>query len=109
MYKAVFLDMDGTLLKSDHSVSDLTKQTIRKLIAKGIPVTLVSARPLNSILPTLRDIGIPEHYPLVTLNGGYIVETEHPIFHSLFYPTTTAAYTIQLHPFIAPISNSFLL
>jgi HAD superfamily hydrolase (TIGR01484 family) len=48
MYKAVFLDMDGTLLKSDHSVSELTIQTIQTLTDKGIPVILVSARPLNS-------------------------------------------------------------
>ena len=104
MYKAVFLDMDGTLLKSDHSVSDLTKQTIRKLIAKGVPVTLVSARPLNAILPMFREIGIPEHYPLVSLNGGYIVEAEQPIFQAMIDPATAAAVAEQVRPFKATIA-----
>ncbi len=71
-YKAVFLDMDGTLLRSDHSVSEITKQTIRKLTAKGIPVILVSARPLDAILPTAADLGLTDQ-PLVSLNGGYVV------------------------------------
>jgi HAD superfamily hydrolase (TIGR01484 family) len=54
MYKAVFLDMDGTLLRSDHTVSELTIKTIQTLTAKGVSVILVSARPINAVLPTFR-------------------------------------------------------
>ena len=53
MYKAVFIDMDGTLLKSDHSVSEATKQAIHRIQQKGILVVLISARPLHGILPLL--------------------------------------------------------
>jgi len=104
MYKAVFLDMDGTLLKSDHSVSELTIQTIQTLTDKGIPVILVSARPLNAVLPTFRNIGLPAHYPIVTLNGSYIVEAEKPIFQAMVDLQTTKDVTEAVRPFNATIA-----
>jgi Cof subfamily protein (haloacid dehalogenase superfamily) len=104
MYKAVFLDMDGTLLRSDHSVSEATIQTIRTLTGKGIPVILVSARPLNAVLPTFHAIGIPEHYPIITLNGSYIVEAEKPIFQATIDLPTVAAVADQVRPFKATIA-----
>src|SRR5215467_3267916 len=99
MYKAVFLDMDGTLLRSDHSVSEPTKEMIRHLTSQDIPVILVSARPLNAILPTFRSIGIPEHYPLVSLNGSYIVEREQPVFDARIDLATAAAVSDKVRPF----------
>ena len=88
MYKAVFLDMDGTLLRSDHSVSEPTRETLRKLTGKGIPVILVSARPLDAMLPTAREIGLAGF--LVSLNGSYIVESEKPVFQAIIDLPTTA-------------------
>jgi Cof subfamily protein (haloacid dehalogenase superfamily) len=104
MYKAVFLDMDGTLLKSDHSVSEATSQTIRALTTKGIPVILVSARPLNAVLPTFHEIGIPEDYPIITLNGSYIVEQEQPIFQAMIDLHTVVGVADQVRPFKATIA-----
>jgi Cof subfamily protein (haloacid dehalogenase superfamily) len=104
MYKAVFLDMDGTLLRADHSVSDETKQVIRRLVGEGIPVTLVSARPLNAMLPTFAALGLPAHSPLVSLNGSYIVEAGQPIFQAMIDLPTTAAVAAEVKPFGATIA-----
>jgi Cof subfamily protein (haloacid dehalogenase superfamily) len=104
MYKAVFLDMDGTLLRSDHSVSEATMKTIRTLTGRGIPVILVSARPVNAVLPTFRAIGIPDHYPIVTLNGSYIVEMEQPIFDARIDLGTVKDVSEQVRPFGATIA-----
>ena len=104
MYKAVFLDMDGTLLRSDHSVSEATEQTIRTLIGRGVAVILVSARPLNAVLPTFHEIGIPEHYPIITLNGSYIVEREQPIFQAQIPLATVVGVADQVRPFKATIA-----
>jgi Cof subfamily protein (haloacid dehalogenase superfamily) len=71
MYKAVFTDMDGTLLRQDHTVSHTTKQAIQKLIAKGILIIPISARPLHGMLPITNNI-FPEDIPVVSLNGSYI-------------------------------------
>lgn len=81
MFKAVFIDLDGTLLRYDHSISDKTRITIQKLIKKGIPVVLVSARPLHGIIPISEWLGIPK-IPVASLNGSYIVMDKEVIFKS---------------------------
>ena len=81
MYKAVFIDMDGTLLKSDHRVSDANKQALHKLQKKGILVVLISARPLHGILPISKGV-VTDDMPVVSLNGGYIVHNKEVIFQS---------------------------
>lgn len=103
MYKAVFLDMDGTLLRTDHTVSEPTKETIKKIMNKGIPVVLVSARPLDAILPTCRDIGGLD-YPVVSLNGSYIVEQGLPIFQAAIDLTTTTRLAEEIRPFKATVA-----
>lgn len=104
MYRAVFLDMDGTLLRSDHSVSEPTIQAIRKLTTAGIPVVLVSARPLNAMMPAFRAIGLPEGTPIITLNGSYIVRSGRPIYDVRIDLVTTAQVTGQVRPFNATIA-----
>ncbi len=98
MYKAVFLDMDGTLLKSDHTISEETKQTIGRLTRQGIPVILVSARPFDGILPYVDQLGT-SHYPIVSLNGGYIVSDGRPIFQAIIDAETTGALARELKLF----------
>ena len=104
MYKAVFLDMDGTLLRSDHSVSEETKAMIRDLTTKGVSVTLVSARPLNAVLPTFQSLGLHAHAPIITLNGSYIVEQGKPIFEARVDLDITAKVTELVRPFKATIA-----
>lgn len=50
-YKAIFSDMDGTLLNSRHQISPRTEQAIKLTISKGIPFIPVSARPPYAITP----------------------------------------------------------
>ena len=43
-YKAVFSDIDGTLLNTKHQIPEDTKKKIQKINKEGIPYVLVSAR-----------------------------------------------------------------
>ena len=55
--KAVFSDIDGTLLKSQHVVTDLTKHTrttIHRITDNGILFTLASSRSPAGIEPIVR-------------------------------------------------------
>ncbi len=81
MYKAVFIDLDGTLLREDHSISQETKSTIQKLVNEKILIVLVSARPIHGIIPISNWLGL-QSYPLVSVNGAYIVENNKVIFES---------------------------
>lgn len=79
MYKAAFIDMDGTLLRKDHTVSDITRQIIQELIEKGIIIAPVSARPLHGIQHIIGDF-IASHIPVVSLNGSYIFHNDEIIY-----------------------------
>ncbi len=95
MYKAVFIDVDGTLIRSDHTVSEATRGTIKKLIEKNILVVLVSARPLHGITAISNHLGLSD-LPIASLNGGYIVLQNEVIFESFINLNITAALHEQL-------------
>lgn len=81
MYKAVFIDMDGTLLTSAHTISEVNKRVIQQLLDKGIMVVPISARPLHGILPITSKV-VPDNMPLVSLNGSYIFHNKEIIYRS---------------------------
>ena len=81
MYKAVFIDMDGTLLKSDHSVSEVNRVAIDRLLQKGVLVVIISARPLHGILPISKHI-VSDDMPVVSLNGSYILHKNEIIYQA---------------------------
>lgn len=81
MYKAVFLDMDGTLLRADHTISEATIDTIQKLIVNNIMVVLVSARPYHGITAYSAQLGTLS-LPVASLNGAYIALDGKTIFES---------------------------
>lgn len=81
MYKAAFIDMDGTLLTKAHIISDATKEIIEKLTKQNILIVPISARPLHGMTPIITGV-IPESTPIVSLNGGYIFHQGEIIFQS---------------------------
>lgn len=68
--KAVFFDIDGTLLSfKTHQVSSSTQQAIAALQAKGIKVILSTGRSINSI----DHVKYLNFDGFITFNGGYCV------------------------------------
>jgi hypothetical protein len=101
MYKAVFIDMDGTLLTSQHTITDTTKQTIQQLIRMGILVIPISARPLHGMLPFTAPV-FDDEKPVVSLNGSYIFH-QQAIIHEI---KVSLPETIELHDIVSkkPVS-----
>ncbi len=81
MIKAVFFDIDGTLVSfKTHRVPDSAKRAIAALRAKGIRVFIASGRQLLAI-NNLEDLHFDGY---VTLNGGYCIVGEQVIYkHSM--------------------------
>ncbi len=104
MYKAVFIDMDGTLLTSRHNITDTTKQTIQHLIQMGILVIPISARPLHGMLPLTAPVFDVEK-PIVSLNGSYIFH-QQAIIHEI---KVSLPQAIELHNIISkkPVSTMY--
>lgn len=80
MYKAVFSDIDGTLLNSAHQVTPRTRDAILALDGKGIPFTLVSARSPAAIEPIRRKNGFSG--PLICFSGALILDQGGNVLHS---------------------------
>lgn len=68
--KLIALDMDGTLLTSEHQVTPYTEEVIAKALEKGIQVVLSTGRWLNSCYPYAEKLKLQSY--LVTANGGEI-------------------------------------
>jgi hypothetical protein len=88
MYKAAFIDMDGTLLTKSHTISNVTKLAINKLISRGILIVPISARPLHGMLHIIEGV-IPAETPVVSLNGGYIYQ-QGKIIYEVSIPLASA-------------------
>lgn len=70
--KAIFLDMDGTILDETGSVSFMVQQCLKKITNQGIPIYLASGRSYESMLPIHRSLGL--NTPLIAYNGAQLIE-----------------------------------
>ena len=82
------LDLDGTLLNSDHVVTQRNCEALRQLSKEGVLVVLVSGRMHQSILPISDQIGLEN--PIISYNGGMV---KHAKTGEVFHHTPIAATT----------------
>lgn len=82
-FKMVCLDIDGTLLNSQHEITDKVKDTI-KVIAneKKIPVILVSARMPKGIVFLQKILEIQE--PIICYSGALILDKDNNVLANEF-------------------------
>lgn len=80
-YKAVFSDIDGTLLTSKHKVTNDTKKKIEKINQDGVPFILVSARMPKGMIEIRNEIG--EANPMISYSGAYVVDGEGKALYSV--------------------------
>lgn len=87
-YKAISLDLDGTLTNSQKKVSDKNKETIFKALDKGIKVILASGRPLFGITSVADILELSKRGGyILAYNGGNIVDcTNGELIYSRFVP-----------------------
>ncbi|WP_338964244.1 MULTISPECIES: Cof-type HAD-IIB family hydrolase [unclassified Spiroplasma] len=70
MKKAVFSDLDGTLLKDNHRFSKLTKKTINSVQKKGIPFVVTTGRLANDAIRQARKLKVHKYHGYVLANNG---------------------------------------
>ena len=78
--KLIALDIDGTILDEAGKLTQRTETVLKKAIACGIKVILVTGRMYPSALPLIRKIGIDAH--CVFYNGALV---RHPVTGSTLY------------------------
>lgn len=73
-YRAIALDLDGTLTNNDKVVTPLTREALMKAQTDGVHIILASGRPTYGIAPIADCLEIGKHDGYVlSYNGGKIV------------------------------------
>lgn len=70
MVRIIVTDLDGTLLRSDRSISDYTAGMFSRCREKGIKIVFATARPLRTIKPYLERVRCDA---LIYHNGAHII------------------------------------
>ncbi|MFS0557206.1 Cof-type HAD-IIB family hydrolase [Brevibacillus sp. 179-C9.3 HS] len=71
-YKLLALDVDGTILMSNHSLSKVTEQAITQLVKQGVHVTLATGRAYPSAKSLAQQFQISA--PLVSHDGAFVAD-----------------------------------
>ena len=76
-YKAVICDLDGTLLNSNHKISDYTIRVIKRIIQKGIKVVIATGRHHKDAVHYKNVLECDSY--LIALNGAIILDEKNEI------------------------------
>lgn len=73
-YKLLVLDVDGTLLNSEHEVSKRTLSALLKVQQMGVRIVLASGRPTYGLIPLAKKLELANYGGyIISYNGGQIV------------------------------------
>ncbi|BAX78735.1 Cof-type HAD-IIB family hydrolase [Labilibaculum antarcticum] len=75
-YKMLVLDLDDTLLRDDHCISERNKDALMKAQEKGVYVVLASGRPTPAMLQYAEELDLKK-------NGSYIISYNGAIITDL--------------------------
>ena len=65
-------DLDGTLLRSDQSLSKYTVETLNRLIAEGMQFSYATAR--SYATSSIVTAGLDARFPVIVYNGTFVLE-----------------------------------
>ena len=74
MYKAIFIDIDGTLVNDNGNISERTIEAIKKVTEKGILVIICTGRPIKHTVGISKACKASNY--IITSNGGGIYDYE---------------------------------
>ncbi|HFD6680309.1 TPA: sugar-phosphatase [Providencia alcalifaciens] len=71
--KLVAIDLDGTLLNSQHQISPVVKEAITRAHEQGVRIVLASGRPYSGIQPYLQELGLDTANNYCISNNGSVI------------------------------------
>lgn len=95
MYKMIAIDLDGTLLTDELTVSPGTIEAIQKAVEAGAVVTIATGRMFPSAKPFARQLGL--NVPLITYQGALIKDVqEKEVMYERLVPADIARRLIDI-------------
>jgi len=101
-------DLDGTLLRSDGTLSDFAKHGLCQLLSAGVRLTIASARGTPAMRALL--VGVPFMLPVIELNGAFVSDLEtghHHVSNTLTPSEACAAVRAILETGVDPVLSSW--
>jgi hypothetical protein len=85
MIQAIFIDIDGTLLDRNRSISPVTQQSLQRIIKKNIPLSFITGRSYVTAKELLSFL--PKDTPCAFQNGALICTlSTHQILQKIHFP-----------------------
>ncbi len=124
-YKLLFLDIDGTILKPDHTYTEATRNAITKVKEQGVEVFLATGRPLHEIDKLAKELDIHSY---IGYNGAFAVHHNKTVVNEpmdknaveqfldiaakndhelVLYTRDTSYYTTLTRPLVANFIETF--
>ncbi|MGL6098891.1 MAG: Cof-type HAD-IIB family hydrolase [Fusobacteriaceae bacterium] len=94
IYKAVICDLDGTLLNSSHTISETTKDVIKKIVDKGIKFYIATGRHHMDATVFKKMLGLNSF--LISSNGAQVHDENNEEIFSVIIPKDVTAEIINL-------------
>ncbi|MFC4557641.1 HAD family hydrolase [Virgibacillus kekensis] len=88
-YKILFLDIDGTILKPDHTYTESTKHAITAAKEQGLEVFLATGRPLHEIDYLADELDI---HSFIGYNGAFAIHQDETIVNEPMKQETVAQF-----------------
>lgn len=92
--RLVLSDVDGTLVRSDKTLSDTVVAAVGRLQAAGVPVSLISARPPSGMLWIAEKLRLTG--PIAAFNGGTLVDPSGTVLSAHRLPPDVARRALAL-------------
>lgn len=126
-YKVLFLDIDGTILKPDHTYTESTKEAIQQVKDNGVEVFIATGRPLIEVKELAKELNVES---FIGYNGAYAVYQEKAVIDEpigegpvreflsianengnelVLYTKDRNYYTSLEHPFVKNFNQLFQL
>ncbi|ASK62606.1 hydrolase [Virgibacillus phasianinus] len=69
-YQTLFLDIDGTILRPDHTIMDSTKDAVKQVKEQGVEVFVATGRPLHEVYDLAKELNINSY---IGYNGAFAI------------------------------------
>lgn len=93
-YKLLAIDMDGTFLKEDKSITVGNLNAVKRIAGKGTKIVVCSGRVPFLLKPILRQM--PGEQPFIALNGGLIFDGNNKVIYSAKIDESTVIKVIDI-------------
>lgn len=105
MTKAIFFDIDGTLVSFEsHAVPQSTIDAIKEVKQKGIKVIIATAR----LLAQVKDLGDLEFDGLITVNGSYCVSSKGEVIVKKTIARNELVSLMEYEKSVMPFAYAFM-